>query len=171
MAAPTTSTPLLTAARQGLWNAIDNWPALASVFARKFRCEDKGQTQGAVPEPTSTMDLPAIAIYPASGDSPWITNAQQELTYALTLSIWTETWSLLAIERLYEQIVIAIQRSKDANGLEYWRASTGPGAAIVSKLTIGQFAAAAQPVGENGPVASRWDLPVVLGIRWAPRGD
>lgn len=171
MAAPTSSTPLLTAARQGLWNAIENWPSLAGVFKRSYRCEDKGQTQGLVPEPTSTMDLPAIAIYPASGDSPWITNAQQELTYALTLSIWTETWSLLAIERLYEQIVIAIQRSKDANGLEYWRASTGPGAAIVSKLTIGQFAAAAQPVGENGPVASRWDLPVVLGIRWAPRGD
>lgn len=107
-------TPLLTVARQAVWAAIDNSPALATSFRRKYKLEGPGSQEPPNLLP-SIGDLPSIAVLPAPSESPWALNKAMALRYSLQIEFWTPHWDVLTFEYLWEEIAKALFQSK-ANG-------------------------------------------------------
>jgi hypothetical protein len=82
------ATPILTKARQSVWDSIENWAPIAAYFKTRRRFEDKIDTRGATWVP-ALGELPAIEIFPAVMETPWVNNIQQRAAYALTVRVWT----------------------------------------------------------------------------------
>ncbi|MGL4462060.1 MAG: hypothetical protein ACRC1K_07895 [Planctomycetia bacterium] len=164
---PPPTVPLLTQARQSLWDAVDHWPPLAGRLKRRFRLEDAGALSGVEPTP-SLGELPALAVAPAESPTPWATAQNQHLAYHLRFTLWTAHWDVRTAEELWEEIVRGLWRSEPPGGPEYWRSG---GAA---NLEVGPFSPrtvflAGGGRGGVGPVATRWDWLVVVSLRWNPR--
>lgn len=106
--------PLLTRVRLSLWDAIENWPATASAFNRKFRFDDD-QPDWQDIDP-GMQDLPAIAIVPVNMDPDWIHNQIMNWPTAYKISIWTPHYSLSLPERLVEETLKGLFESTPTGG-------------------------------------------------------
>lgn len=108
----------LTTARQSVWDAIDNWPALATTFKKKFRFESTQLRAESVeathrPDgPTSQADLPAIAIFPSAVFPKWATNLQKDHPYSLDIIYWTPGKHVDKSEEIWDELIKAIYQSK-----------------------------------------------------------
>ena len=107
------ATAALTLMRRSLWDAVDNWPAFADVFKQKWRFEDVGAMGVKRPQP-SQGKLPAFGIFPATANSDWVTNQEQEIVYAVNLSIFTDRVDVLRGELLWQEMVRCIWQSAPA---------------------------------------------------------
>jgi hypothetical protein len=122
---------LLTDARNGLWQAIDNWPALklnagdakATVFRKTFRFDSDAPHQRMVMP--SLSEMPCLAIRSVQVDPQWINNRQQGWPIAYLLTMWTAHWVLAQPEGLFEDVMNALYRSVNGSNVEYVRAATG----------------------------------------------
>lgn len=151
-------TPILTTMRSAVWDAIDNWPPLRDRFKRKYRFEDADALDMADLVP-ALGDLPAIALVPAGGDSPWSTNQGQTLSYDLDVWLWTLHWDAAAAEALWTEFAIALhQCAPSGSGQTYLDA-----AAV--KWSGGPFAR--NPVALDG--MTLWVWRIRLERLWNPR--
>ncbi len=122
---------LLTDARLGLWQAIDNWPALklnsgdatATKFKKTFRMEADAPHQKAIVPTLSEM--PCLAIRAVKLDPAWINNRQQGWPIGYLMQMWTRNWTLAEPEQLFEDVMNALYRAKNGSNVEYIRAATG----------------------------------------------
>lgn len=121
---------LLTDARLGLWQAIDNWPALkvnpgdttATVFKKTFRFDQDAPAQKEL-APTLSQ-LPCLALVTVGVKPDWINNRQQAWSIDYELRLWTRYWVLTEAEQLFEEVMNALYRAKSGN-VEYVRQATG----------------------------------------------
>lgn len=154
-------TPILTAARQSVWDAINNDAYLANLWKATFRYEDTGAGREAI-EP-SLGQCPAIAIWPGSIATAWTTNQSHKVAYPLVITFWTKQWNVLEGERIFEAIVRAVYRNCPPNsGRTYVREGTGHDPEAITALT------ATQVILDEGPEATRWEFGVQLYINWNP---
>jgi hypothetical protein len=106
---------ILTTARQAVWDAIDNWPALANTFRQKIRFEKSSGTKlGLIDsEEPSGQDFPCIAVSPSVVNPTWLGNQVQFRPYSLTITIWTAGWdSVNQNEQIWEDVINAIYKCK-----------------------------------------------------------
>lgn len=122
---------LITDARQGMWDAIHNWPALkvtetdtkATRFKRWFDGDtDAPMKRGIFP---SFSEMPCIAIHGVGLQLDWQNNRQMRWPIMFVVKLWTPTWKLGVSEDLFEETVKALYRSKNVSNVEYVRAATG----------------------------------------------
>ena len=122
---------LITDARRGMWQAIDNWPALkangsdsvATRFRQTIRFESDVPAQQILEPDFSRM--PALAIRSVQVDPKWITNRQQGWPIGIRLEMWTPHWILATAEELFEEVMNALYRCQNGSGVEYVRAASG----------------------------------------------
>lgn len=108
--------PAITDARQAVWNAIDNWPALNGAFRRKVRFEPSQAGQQfmspAVDSP-ALGDFPSISIAPSAIVPAWIGNQTQFHPLSLTIQILTSGWdSVPKSEELWSEVIQAVYHSR-----------------------------------------------------------
>ena len=106
---------ILTDARQAVWDAIDNWPALSGAFRQKLRYEPNisGKLGIRDADEPSGVDFPCIAVAPSVINPIWLGNTIQFRPLSLTITIWTEGWnSLPTNEQLWEDVIDAIYKCK-----------------------------------------------------------
>lgn len=153
---------LLTKARQAVWRALDDWPALRGVFKRTWRFEDVAAIEI---EPTPSMgELPAIAIFPAdSNAADWVVNQSRLVPYRLQVTLWTRQGSLLAGERLWEEITRALFQSGPEGGPGHVFAGVGRNDVELGGLTVNRGRLA-----DNGPACLIWRWTIELKIPWNP---
>lgn len=113
---------MLTNARLSLWDAIDNWPGLASMNAKKFRLDGKVGALGVAP--TGMGDLPAIAITPADVRGGWDVNRMMRFDYSLEVSVYAN--ALDDAEGWVEEVWKALYQScPDGSTASYVHTATG----------------------------------------------
>ena len=113
--------PILTDARNSLWDAIDNWPAFSGVFKRKYKFNGDDS-----PELNPNADqLPAIAIYPDPGVSRMVLNRAHQHDYRLLILVFTATWNLTKPDEYWQEIVKAAWQSAGDVGTPYVKLATG----------------------------------------------
>ena len=116
---------ILTSMRQAAWNAIETWPALQGVFKRKWKFEDANSILPKEIMP-SIGEMPAIAIYPAPSESPWVRNQDKEFRYVLNVEVWRAHWNLLDLESDCEEIAKALfQGHAGGTTVPFIKAATG----------------------------------------------
>jgi hypothetical protein len=156
---------ILTDARNGIWNAIENWAPLSGVFRRKFKFEKAGDVPAGLVLPMPG-DCPAISIFPIASPDGWQTNQTRKTMYTLQVSIFTANLTLPAGEALWEEVVRGIYQSRPGPTQDFYWAASGK----VATFTIPQIVPV--PVkagdGEGGPDLMRWDFPVAMQINWNP---
>lgn len=154
--------PVLTKARQSVWAAIDDWPALQGKFRRVWRFDD---AEALLEEPTPSLgDLPALAIYPSYTPLPqWVLNQSQRIPYTLEAKLWTRHWSLLAGERLWEEIVRALFRSGPPGQTSHVFQGTGHNGVDLGPLSVQR-----QRLDKQGPLCTVWRWSISLQIHWNP---
>lgn len=128
--------PLLTITRAAVWNAIDNWPAFADVWTRKFdSMEDLEEL--ALHDP-GRSDLPAIAVTWGPTDAKWWTNIQQLWAQQLFVTFWLPADQQdLAEQRLLE-LTNAIYKSApvETPNVSYIRRAVGRPPTANSPVTL-----------------------------------
>lgn len=152
--------PILTSARQAVWQAIETWPALSGAFTRRYKFEDLPGRLPGPPTPTAG-DLPALAIYPDTAQTTWALHQSQEVRYPLRVDFWTREWDVRAGERLWEEIIKSL----------YQNLPTGStaGRRLVHFSPLSPKIVA---LGEKnaGPRATRWTFIVELSAGfWNPK--
>jgi hypothetical protein len=168
----------LTLARQNLWAAIDATPAVKSQLKRMYRFDSTdpaGNVVGALsqyPPKPAAADMPALALMPTRGDTPWNANQSQKLSYSLEATLWTPTWNLPPAEALWEAIVVCWWKTVNtATGIEYWRgnpsASQGVWDMDIRTFTFQPWKI--EPDNPDSPFATRLDWSVTLVQNWNPR--
>jgi hypothetical protein len=111
---------LLTRFRLAVWEAVDTYPALKDRFKLKLRYEkrSKGRKQiDPTPRllaPSKSIDLPAIAIYPARNAPRWYDNQNLILPYTLVVDVWTIGWTPDTAEDIWDDFVDAVYRQGSA---------------------------------------------------------
>lgn len=149
--------PILTSARQAVWEAIDNWDELKDSIRRKYRFEDNSAVQKDL-NPT-IGDLPALAIYPSPTPLEWVTNQQHRVGYTLGFQLWTKHWNLLEGEDLWEKIVRGIYQSRpSANERPYVDAN------IRKVMQWGPVSARRAQLANSKNKVTIWDWTVNLNI-------
>ncbi|MEM7812566.1 MAG: hypothetical protein AAF532_13920 [Planctomycetota bacterium] len=114
----------MTAAREALWDAIDNAADLSDTFGRKIK--------GAATEPpwnpleAGLPDFPSIEIGPAgtSTASPY-TEAKLDAPYPLEVVIFRPDYDLAFYEDVVAKIVLAAYRQGGSSGVPYVKDATG----------------------------------------------
>ena len=156
------SEPMLTAARQAVWGAIDSWPALESLFKRRFTFEDyPGRVTGR-PKPT-IGELPAIAIYPDTASTTWALNQSQDVRYPLRMEIWTREWDVREGERIWEEIIKALYQNLSPSS-EAVRRVIGFSPLSPKLVTLGE--------AKDGPLATQWTFQVEISAGfWNPKNS
>jgi hypothetical protein len=154
--------PILTRARQSVWDAIENWPTLAGEFKRTWKFDDPG---GVAAEPVPTMgELPALAIYPSEPTaSDWIVNQAQLVPYKLRAQLWTRHWRLETGERLWQEITQALFRCAAPGQPSYVLRGTG-----YNGIDLGPLSARRARLADNGPHCTVWEWTIGLRIAWNP---
>lgn len=153
------SEPLLTRLRHAVWRAIDDWTPLNGVLQRTWRFDDAGPLE-TMPTP-SVGDLPALAIYPSGATrSEWMLSQSQQLAYELDVTLWTAHGSLLAGERLWEEIARALFAAGS-------RATDSAGQAL-AKVELGKLTAEPLALGKGGPRGTCWRWSITIPIVWNP---
>lgn len=112
-----------TTARESVWNAINNWPALTGKFARK---KDYVTLARNIENATSVSlaDLSAIEILPGNTQIAWDTNRMEKVDYVLNVGIMG--LALPTIEQLATDVWDAIYNAKPPGGaMSYVRTATG----------------------------------------------
>lgn len=157
---------MLTEARHGLWNAIDNWPGLTGKFARKIRFDKAGDAPNGMvlPQPG---ECPAIGIFPLPSTDSWETNQSRQMVYRLNVSLFTYHLILPIAEDLFCEVQRALWNCKPQNStLEYYRQS-----GYVQDMRIPNVAPVpvkTDPENRSSPDVIRWDLMVELDLNWHP---
>lgn len=146
------ATPHLTAMRQSLWDAIENWPAFDGVWKQVWKFESVGamREQDLVP---SRGRLPAVAIVPASAESGWVTNQEQAINYAVEIVIYTDRVDIRRGELLWQEMVRCL-----------WQT---PGILQVCTDVLTASGPTATEIGE----ITRWSWPITMKRHWNPRLD
>lgn len=154
--------PLLTKARQSVWRAIEDWTPLHGVFRRTWKFEEGGNLQR---NPIPTIgDLPALAIYPSKTASiEWVVQQSQRIPYVLEVELWTSQWTLLAGERLWEEIVRALFQSAPPGQPSHVFLGTGHNGVDLGPVTVSR-----ETLGTSGPTCTRWRWRIGLRIHWNP---
>lgn len=119
------TTPILTAARESLWDAIDNFSALSTAFKSKWRFDtDIGHAFEQI-DKAGIGDLPAIAVIPIDVQAQWALNVMMEFSDAYTIDIRSQ--KLSTCEDLVEKVWKAIHQAADplTPTISYVRAATG----------------------------------------------
>lgn len=99
----------LAAARNSMWEAIDNWSETAGVFAEDYRFNeaiDQIDLNG-----PSISDFPAIMILPTSVTPAWFTHEMMQFPMVYGVTVWTQDWALPEGEDLIERVMNAIYRA------------------------------------------------------------
>jgi hypothetical protein len=160
------ATNMLTQARNGLWDAIDNWSPLAGTFKRKYRFDKPGDVPNGMPLP-APAECPAIAIFPLPSTDGWDTNQSRSTYYNLNVSLFTYHLVLPQAEALWVEVARALFTSAPENSnLEYYRQSD-----FVEQMTISQLApipVKSDADNPQSPDVIRWDMPVQMHLRWHP---
>ena len=157
---------VLTDARNAVWQAIDNWPALANAFALKLK-HDAEMSLMQDGEP-SISDFPCIAITPADVVPNWFTNQSQFWPYTLNIAIWTPDWKIALAEDLVEKVVSAIyQASATPGGVPYIKAATGYHPERIGPMTM-QPARLRNTDDGEGTQAMRTGIALTLRINRNP---
>jgi len=108
----------LTTVRQSLWDAIDNWPALATTFQKKAKNDEELPSLDLDKDAPEQDCCPAIAIWPQTEDPRWFENANQLVTATYEIRVWTNGWILEPSEEIAWEIRNAIFRSKPTGGTD-----------------------------------------------------
>ena len=146
---PLNENNIFTVARRSLWDAIDNWPALAGVFKQKFKLEDDNRIAAAGAGAAASVggfepklaDLPAILIFPSRVDPAWYTNQQMNWPVAYVVTFWTKNWDLRLPEQLIDAVAEAFHKST-ASGtptrdtVSYVKAATGFHPQMVGQISF-----------------------------------
>lgn len=124
--------PAITDARQAVWDAIDNWPALATSFRRKIRYEPNQSGQlfmSPAADSPALQDFPSISISPSAIVPSWIGNQVQFHPLSLTVQILTAGWdSVPKSEELWTEVINAVYHGKpDVDSDTYIGTATGRG--------------------------------------------
>jgi len=157
------ATPHLTAMRRSLWDAIDNWAPFnleGGVFKQKWRFEDVGAMGVRRPEP-STGKLPAVGIFPATPNSDWVTNQEQEISYAANISIFTDRIDVMRGELLWQEMVRCIWQSAPAGTTQPYVL------AACHDIVTAAGPAVIEPYEDAEILEWRWS--VTLRKHWNPR--
>lgn len=153
------SAPLLTSLRHAVWRAIDESPELAGTFRRTWRFDDASPVDS-MPMP-APGELPALAIYPSgSSRSEWVLSQSQRLDYVLEITLWTAHGSLLAGERIWEEIARAILGSRVPQDAAESFSLAG--------MEMGPLAAKITTLGKSGPRVTCWQWSISIPITWNP---
>lgn len=143
--------PLLTDARTGLWQAIDNWPALSGKFKRTIRYDrDAPHLQEIDP---ALSEMPCLAIGSVGVKAEFVLNRTQHWLIAYEMEMWTPHWVMATAELLWEELMNAMYRSASGGaGTEYVRTATGYPVHAFSDLKM-------------EPLASKGDSQIVKCIK------
>lgn len=138
--------------RTAVWDAIDNWPALATTFKQKYRFQSTvpaGQPKQASDrryEPTSITECDAISIVPQAFPNEWKLNNLMEFDYALTIKCWFKSATADTAEDVMEKLLDAFWGAK-ASGAPQSYIRTALGGRIARMLP---FTVSTDLIGETG---------------------
>lgn len=115
----------LTDARNAVWDAIDNWPALQGIFEKKVRNEGELEMLDLDQDIPEITDLPVIAIWPPQDSARWFQFQNQLITIPLEIRVWTDGWNSATSEQVFWDLRDAIHQSHpDGVALPYIKAAT-----------------------------------------------
>ncbi len=156
------TTPLPTKQRNALWNAVDHWPALSTVFGgRKFRMEHDVNAMGF--EPTGFGELPAISITPTELTTEWLMQKFREFKFLFDVNLYCTR--LEQAEQLLEDVTDAVFKCENNSGVPYYTAEgTNAHPPRDLKATI-------QPgvIGDAQKPTACWKVTITFGM--CPRKD
>lgn len=116
----------LTAARNSLWDAIDNYPGTSGAFAQTIRFNKEESLVQEMGKPPSISDFPAIMIKPASCSPEWWTHEMANWPVVYDVHIWTQDWALPEGETLIEKVLEAFWRATPPDStVTYVKQATG----------------------------------------------
>lgn len=157
--------PLLTTIRQAVWAAINNYEPLNDVFVTKFDDEEIHSLAG--PERIPAIgQMPSIEVRPVSCRTVWKNNQSQELTYTLSIVVYTPRLDCRPIEQIWELLVRALWQSKpdDGDSRSYLKRIDG----LVENLTDLNTPTNFGLTKENAE-GVRHDMQIPLTVNWNPR--
>lgn len=150
---------IITTTRLALVNAIKNWPALSGEIKRYYTFEDYPGLIPGAPSPT-IGDMPALEIFPASGNSGWVLNQSQQIEYPMRLTLWTKDWNPARGEEIWEETIKAAYQSFDGPANAHRVAGFSPFSVSLARL------------GEDGKGANclrwEWTIQIRAGF-WNPK--
>lgn len=157
--------PTLADCRNAIWNAIDNWPALADAFAMKLRFDaDDGDPEDGQP---SISDFPAIAVGDVSVATKTVMTQTQEWAATFSILVWTQGWNYSRANALIDPIIAALYKSKpDGESVSYIKSATGFHLDSPPQLT--QQPVTLQDADDGGTKAILTTLKVTLKIHRNP---
>ncbi len=125
----------LTIARNAVWEAIDNWPALRYRFQRSYKTDDDlAELQLRDPAP---HELPAVALYWGAFTPDWKNNRMQEWPIVTRATVWVPGDQHTLAERLIEHVFDAIYQAKPTGStVPYIHAATGYPPRRVSEMSV-----------------------------------
>lgn len=118
------TTPILTTARNALWDSITNWHETASAFRRQYRFDSPNDFQPVINP--SMSDLPAVAILLTALTPQWRNTDYQLWHLRYRVQMWTYGWSLTEPEALLEKLFNAFHRATPVgSSASYIKTATG----------------------------------------------
>lgn len=136
------ATSILTVARSAIWDVVHHWPALTSLFARKYQTDaDIAELQLRDPAP---QELPAIALYWGGIEPDWKYSRTQLWPMTLRAALWFPGDRHTLAERGCEDFFDALYRAKpDGDSRTFLEAAIGyppkrVGSMAVSSVTLGR---------------------------------
>lgn len=124
-----TDSPILTATRNAVWDAIDNWPPFAAsgdvpaAWVRKFK--DSADVEELSLHDPAPADLPAIAVTWGPTNPEWWTNIQQQWHQQVFITCWLPADQQQVAEWRLMQLMQAVYQSGTTPSVSYIRRATG----------------------------------------------
>lgn len=113
----------LTDARNSLWDAVNNWPALTGQFKEKFRVDDSSQSMSDITP--SDGQMPTLVILGTGIKPDWETNEMQAWHIVYALTIFTPLDQPLAEQLVWEVIRAVWQSHAEDDPVPYVKRATG----------------------------------------------
>lgn len=156
----------LTQLRQAVWDSINGYEPLRTIFLKKFRHEQTHALNKPNPEP-SIGQLPSIEVRGGIATTAWANNQQQEITYAISLIIHTAHLDYRSAERIWELVIRSLWQSKpEGSSLTYLERLSG------FQNNIASFSSTLTPgVVEAGSEVMRNEMTLSLKMFWNPRTE
>lgn len=144
--AEVTDNPILTDARNAVWDAIDNWPAFAAdgdtpaAWTRKYK-DPLDVAELSLHDP-GVADLPAIAVTWGPTTANWWTHQMQQWGQQLVVTFWLPADSEAVAEWRLMQLMQAVYQSApvESPSVSYVRRATGRPPTKNSPLTLEMIA-------------------------------
>ena len=113
--AATSTTKLLTAARQAVWQALREWPLWTAKIQTTYESDD--EVRRFLQQEANVSRCPAMSALWRTTNPEWWVHSQQEWKCPLEISIWVSEDRLSLSEDLIEDAIDAVFRAEHSTSV------------------------------------------------------